>query len=284
MPILVSNQFHTGAHHEPRIPKSQFEDKILQTRLRLLQMHFESGVGHIGGNLSCLDLMMTLFHQVLNPEDEFILSKGHAAGALYATLWSMGKLTEDDLKRFHKDGGKMSGHPAPNHLPEIPFATGSLGHGLSLACGIALGKKLQNLQGRVFCLLSDGEWQEGSNWEALVFLIRHELPVTLIVDTNGLQGFGTTEEVANQGRLTEKFLSFGLQTVEIDGHDTEISFREAKASQSLPRAIVAKTIKGKGVSFMENRLEWHYLPLKEEQYLQAVAELKQGTLELGAAA
>ena len=284
MPTLISNQLDPEPPDEVRFKKKRLNQTILLTRMRLIQMHYESGVGHIGGNLSCLDLMMTLFHETMNPEDEFVLSKGHAAGALYATLWSAGKLNEGDLKRFHKDGGKMSGHPAPNHLAEIPFATGSLGHGLSLACGLALGKRLQNLPGRVFCLLSDGEWQEGSNWEALIFLIHHQLPVTLLIDTNGLQGFGSTEEVASQQALTEKFKQFGLATVEIDGHDTGRILIESSVRGEFPRCVVARTIKGKGVSFMENRLDWHYLPLKEEQYQRAMAELKAQKFELAVAA
>ena len=145
MPTLISNLPDPEPPHERHLVQTRLDQAILLTRMRLIQMHYESGVGHIGGNLSCLDLMMTLFHETMQPEDEFVLSKGHAAGALYAALWSVGKLSEGDLKRFHKDGGKMSGHPAPNHLAEIPFATGSLGHGLSLANGIALGKRLQNL-------------------------------------------------------------------------------------------------------------------------------------------
>src|SRR5690242_8426535 len=112
---------------------TEFSEVARNARKRLLQMHFESGVGHIGGNLSCLDILMTLFHRILQPDDAFVLSKGHSAGALYVTLWSLGRLTEEDLRLFHKDNTKLSGHPSPNHLPEIAFATGSLGHGLSLA-------------------------------------------------------------------------------------------------------------------------------------------------------
>ena len=284
MPTLISNRLEPEPPEERRFIQTRLNQAILLTRMRLIRMHYESGVGHIGGNLSCLDMMMTLFHETMQPNDEFVLSKGHAAGALYATLWSVGKLNEGDLKRFHKDGGKMSGHPAPNHLPEIPFATGSLGHGLSLACGLALGKRLQKQPGRVFCLLSDGEWQEGSNWEALIFLVHHQLPVTLLIDTNGLQGFGSTEEIASQQALTEKLKQFGLKTVEIDGHDTASILTEASVTEERPKGIVGRTIKGKGVSFMENRMEWHYLPLKEDQYVRAMAELRVQEIEFGEAA
>src|SRR5258708_23080629 len=130
---------------------------LLRSKLRLLQMHFESKVGHIGGNLSCFDVLMALYHNVLGPFDKFVLSKGHSAGSLYVTLWSLGLLSDDDLKTFHKDGTRLSGHPPVPSIPEISFATGSLGHGLSLSAGLALAKKLKREEGRIFCLTSDGE-------------------------------------------------------------------------------------------------------------------------------
>jgi transketolase len=249
---------------------------LYQSKKRLLQMHFESGVGHIGCNLSCLDILMVLHHRIMNQNDQFILSKGHSAGALYITLWSMGKLKDEDLKSFHREHTKLSGHPAPNGLKEIIFATGSLGHGFSLANGLALSKKLKNEPGRVFCLTSDGEWQEGSNWEALIFSQHQKLEsLTLIVDTNGLQGFGSTQEVAGMHELKEKFQSFGISVEEIDGHNLNAIEKALSGNQKGPRAIIARTIKGKGVSFMENKMEWHYLPLKEDQYRQAVHDLDQ---------
>lgn len=250
-----------------------FPDTVRQARARLLQMHYESKVGHIGGNLSCLDTLMVLFHQVLTPHDSFVLSKGHSAGALYTALWSKGRLSDDDLRTFHKDSTHLSGHPAPRHLPEIQFATGSLGHGLSLAAGLALGKTLQAEAGRVFCLLSDGEWQEGSNWEALIFTAHRRLPLTLIVDSNGLQGFGTTREIASQEALTEKFRAFGVPVEEVDGHDLEALRAALTREVRETHAIVAHTRKGCGVSFMENRMEWHYLPMTDEHYQKARAEV-----------
>lgn len=237
-------------------------------------MHFESGVGHIGGNLSCLDLLMVLHHRTMNENDQFILSKGHAAGSLYITLWSLGKLKDDDLKLFHKEHTQLSGHPAPHWKKEIIFATGSLGHGFSLASGLALAKKLKEEPGRIFCLTSDGEWQEGSNWEALIFCLHQKLNnLTLMVDANGLQGFGSTKEVAGMDDLTEKFKSFGMLVEVIDGHDINAIEKALSPNQKGPRAIIARTTKGKGVSFMENKMEWHYLPLKEDQYRQALQEL-----------
>ena len=237
-------------------------------------MHFESGVGHIGGNLSCLDSVMVLHHQVLKQDDLFVLSKGHSAGALYATLWSLGKVQDEDLKLFHKDRTKLSGHPAPGWLPEVPFATGSLGHGFSLSAGLALAKKLKHETGRVFCLTSDGEWQEGSNWEALIFTLHRKLDnLTLVVDCNGLQGFGSTKEVAGLDSLREKFLSFGMPVAEIDGHDLTALRNALDSKDKGPRAVIALTQKGRGVSFMENKMEWHYLPMNEAQYKQALEEV-----------
>jgi len=243
---------------------------------RLLQMHFESGVGHIGGNLSCLDILLVLYHRVLKPEDRFILSKGHSAGALYGTLWSLGLLKDEDLKQFHKEHTKLAGHPAPNWHREISFATGSLGHGFPLSSGLALGKKLKGQKGRIFCLMSDGEWQEGSNWESLIFAAHRKLEaLTLVVDLNGLQGFGTTAEVAGLASLTEKFRSFGVAVEEIDGHDLDQLEKALSSDAPGPRVVIAKTQKGRGVSFMRDRMEWHYLPLSEAQYQQALKEIDQ---------
>ena len=248
---------------------------LRQARLRLLKMHFESGVGHIGGNLSALDIMLTLYHRVMGADDDFILSKGHAAGALYVTLWSLGRLTDEQLATFHKDGTKLGGHPVPHGISGVPFAVGSLGHGLGLAAGLALGKKLRGRAGRVFCLLSDGEWDEGSTWESLIFLAHRNLrEVTLLVDLNGLQGFGATAEVANLGSLAGKLNEFGLDVREVDGHDTDALVWALQAPPTdRPRALVARTTKGHGVSFMENRMEWHYWPMTPEQYATAVAEV-----------
>lgn len=257
-------------------PVEPLAETLLKSKKRLLQMHFESGVGHLGGNLSCLDSLITLYHHVLKKDDLFVLSKGHSAGALYVTLWSLGRLTDEDLKLFHKEHTKLSGHPAPGWMEEITFATGSLGHGLPLACGLALAKKLKNEPGRVFCLTSDGEWEEGSNWEALIFANHRQLEnLTLMVDWNGLQGFGTTKEVAGLDSLKERFLSFGIPTDEIDGHDLKALESAWSRPAKGPRAIIARTNKGRGVSFMENKMEWHYLPLNETQYRQALAEMDQ---------
>jgi transketolase len=246
---------------------------IQRAKLRLLEMHYQSKVGHIGGNLSALDILISLYHFRLRPNDKFVLSKGHSAGALYVTLWTMGILTDEDLRHFHGEATRLSGHPPLRGIPEIIFATGSLGHGLSLSAGLALGKKLRGESGRVFCLTSDGEWNEGSCWEALIFLAHQKLDnLTFIVDLNGMQGFGSTRQVANLDSLADKFRAFGVTTIEIDGHNVD-SICSALGSSHGPLAIVANTKKGCGVSFMENQMAWHYLPMSEEQYQQAVREV-----------
>ncbi len=252
---------------------------IQSAKRRLLRMHFESGCGHIGGNLSCLDILMTLFHTVLEPCDSFVLSKGHAAGALYTTLWSIGVLTDEDMRTFHKDDTRLGGHPSPHHLPQIPFATGSLGHGLPLACGLALAEQLKGGPGRTYCLLSDGEWQEGSNWEALIFASQRQLPLTLIVDKNGLQGFGSVRDIAGARDFSEQFRAFGVSTSSVSGHDANAMFRAMNANTTGLTAIVADTHKGNSITFMEDRMEWHYLPMSRELYEKALDDLAASEVE-----
>ena len=247
-----------------------------QAALRLLKMHFESGVGHIGGNLSALDAMLYLHHFILGKDDQFILSKGHAAGALYITLWSLRKISEEQLQTFHKDNTKLAGHPPVNWIDEIPFATGSLGHGLGLACGMAMGNKLQNRDQRIFCLMSDGEWQEGSNFEALIFLHHQQLKnVTVIIDCNGLQGFGSTSDVASldSSKLKNIFSAFNFEISQINGHD-ENDLKKLAEKKNRPQIFLMNTTKGNKISFMENRMEWHYLPLSEDLYIKAKQEIE----------
>ena len=248
---------------------------FISARKRLLQMHFESGVGHIGGNLSALDAMLVVFHEYLGEEDRFILSKGHSAGALYTALWSTGKLGDEDLKRFHKDDTLLAGHPPAKGIDDITFATGSLGHGLSLASGTALAFKLKGQDSHVFCLTSDGEWQEGSTWEALIFASHHQLfNLTVMVDHNELQGFGRTGEVASMSPLWERLKGFDVDLHVIDGHDPEAIRLALAGERRRLRVIVMRTVKGRGVSFMEDRMEWHYLPLTEDQFRIAVREIE----------
>lgn len=247
---------------------------VARARQRLLKMHFESGVGHIGGNLSALDAMLVTFHEVLRDDDRFILSKGHSAGALYTALWSTGRLRDDDLASFHKDGTLLAGHPPASGIPEILFATGSLGHGLSLAAGTALGMRFEGDGARVICLTSDGEWQEGSTWEALIFAAHHRLGnLTVLIDHNGLQGFGTTHDVASMFPLSDRLKGFDIELQVIDGHDLA-AIRAALGRQvERPLFVVMQTVKGKGVSFLENRMDSHYLPLSAQQFESASTEI-----------
>ncbi len=251
--------------------------KIITTaKKRLLKMHYESGVGHIGGNLSCLDAMLLILHEYVGKDDRFILSKGHSAGALYISLWSLGKLSEKSLTTFHKDQTLLGGHPPASGIEDILFATGSLGHGLSLAAGTALGLRLKGQSGHVFCLTSDGEWQEGSTWEAIIFAAHQRLNnLTILVDHNNLQGFGTTNDIASMSPLAEKLAGFDLDIQCVNGHDLdEIRTAIDQMPKNKCRIIILQTIKGHGVSFMEHKMEWHYLPLKEAQFLQAISEVE----------
>lgn len=247
---------------------------VSRARKRMLRMHFESGVGHIGGNLSALDAILVVFHDFLRSNDQFILSKGHSAGALYTALWSVGRLSDDDLKTFHRDNTLLAGHPPAEGIAEIAFATGSLGHGFSLAAGTALAFKLKGSAARVVCLTSDGEWQEGSTWEALIFARHHNLSnLTVLIDHNNLQGFGSTSDIASMSPLWEKLQGFDVDLQVIDGHDTQAIRTALVLEATRLKIIVLKTVKGRGVQFMEDRMEWHYLPLSEAQYQQAVQEI-----------
>ena len=243
-------------------------------RRRLLLMHYESGVGHIGGNLSCLDAMLVTFHDYLGPDDHFVLSKGHSAGALYTTLWSLGLLDDEDLRSFHRDGTVLAGHPPSTGVPRIEFATGSLGHGVSLGAGLALSARFQTSDAKVVCLTSDGEWQEGSSWEGLIFAAHHRLAnLTIMIDRNGLQGFGSTSEVASMSPLATRLSGFDVNIISVDGHDVDAIRTALEATTDTVKLIVLDTVKGRGVSFMENRMEWHYKPLTKELFDRANAEL-----------
>jgi transketolase len=211
----------------------------------------------------------------VHSEDKFILSKGHSAGALYIMLWSLGRLSDEALKKFHKDDTLLAGHPPASGIEEILFATGSLGHGLSLAAGTALSMRLKKQKGGVYCLTSDGEWQEGSTWEALIFAAHHGLHnLTILVDHNKLQGLGGTHDVASMSPLAEKISGFNLDVQSIDGHDLVAIRAALDKPADRCRIIILETTKGRGVRFMENCMESHYLVLKEDQYRQAIQELE----------
>jgi len=271
-PVIVPewDDLETGTLPAPGLSQT----RLRQARLRLLEMHWRSGVGHLGGNLSALDAMMLLHHELIGPNDRFILSKGHSAGAYYVTLWSLGMLTDDDLDSFHRDGTRLPGHPSANALPPVLFSTGSLGHGLSLAAGLALAARLKAHTRRVFCLTSDGEWQEGSTFEALIFAAHNNLSnLTILVDANGLQGFGTTADVASMDPLGARLSGFDVDLRHCDGHDLE-SLRAALTPRgNRPTVVIMRTIKGRGVPGLEGRMESHYLPLTETTYRAAVARI-----------
>jgi transketolase len=238
-------------------------------------MHYRARAGHIGGNLSCIDAMMLVHHEFLGTDDRFILSKGHSAGALYVTLWSLGRLSDSDLNGFHQDDTLLAGHPPAKGIPDIHFATGSLGHGLSLASGVALAAKLQGINRRVFCLTSDGEWQEGSTLEALVFAAHQGLDnLTILVDHNGLQGFGSTDGVASMNPLHERLIGFGVEIRVCDGHDLDSMRKNLAPGSNRAIMVILNTIKGRGLPDLAGRLESHYLPLSAEQYGRALAGLE----------
>lgn len=223
-------------------------------KLRLLQMHYEAGVGHIGGNLSCLEILYTL-QETMKDCDQLVLSKGHAAGAYYVTQWAAG--ADIDLTTFHQDGTELAGHL---------LNTGSLGHGLGLAAGYALHKKLWDEPGTVYCVMSDGEWDEGSNWEALEFAASNQLynHMKIIVDCNGWKGFG---EAQSRRMLRHKMESYcsGIAIPTLGRHPLNF---HGSAFISL-----VATVKGQSISFLEDRMESHYDPLTKEQYELAVKEV-----------
>ena len=255
-------------------PSKLTAETFRRAKLRLLKMHYDAGVGHIGGNLSVLDALILIFIEYVQEEAKVVLSKGHAAGALYIALWTVGLVGDEDLNTFHLDGTRLPGHPPSTGLPNIPFATGSLGHGLSLACGLALGKRFANKTDRVFCITSDGEWQEGSTWEAFIFACHNRLNnLTVLIDKNNLQGFGSTDEVASMEALSKRMAGFDVEIFCINGHDHHAIRGALENSRNKFSIIVLETTKGNGISFMENKMEWHYLPLTSSQYQQAVREV-----------
>ncbi|OIN58356.1 transketolase [Arsenicibacter rosenii] len=249
-----------------------------QLRLKVLDLYNQAHAGHIGCSLSCIDIIAASLILRKREQDTFILSKGHAAAALYASLHHLGELTDADLASYYLNGTTLPAHPAPNKHKGIPFATGSLGHGLPIGTGIAKANKLTGENGRVFVLMSDGETNEGTTWEAAHFAMQNQLDnLIILIDKNGLQGFGYTQDVLGDTADPAKWKAIGFDVVEADGHDVqsltsaidEVSGRP----NGVPKVVVAHTIKGKGVSYMEDRLEWHYLPMTPDQYAQAVDDV-----------
>jgi transketolase len=239
-------------------------------------MHYRNHAGHLGGNLSAIDSMLFVHQELMTPKDRFVLSKGHSAGALYVVLWSLGKLSDEELATFHKDDTRLTGHPPSHGIREIEFATGSLGHGLSLSAGLALAAKLRGDTHRIYCLTSDGEWQEGSTIEGLIFAAHHKLSnLTIMIDRNGLQGFGTTAEVSSMSNLEERLAGFAVELRRCDGHDLDaLRGTLVPANGNRPVVVVLDTRKGNGVPDFEGTIESHYLPLTETQYRAAVMALE----------
>lgn len=255
-----------------------------QIRVRVLEMAHAAQTPHVGSALSCADLLAALYFRVLRidpnfPGDEhrdrFLLSKGHGCMALYAALALRGFCPAAVLEEYARDGGRLPEHPAPGCLPGIEFASGSLGHGLAVGAGLALSARLRGLAHRVFVLLSDGECYEGSVWESATFAASRKLAsLTAIVDFNKWSATGRTEPALQP--LAAKWRSFGWAVQEIDGHDLRAIVRALTArpdARQRPRVIVAHTVKGKGVSFMEDELEWHYRPPNADDLERALAEL-----------
>lgn len=257
-------------------------------RLVLIMIH-NAKSGHPGGSLSCIDILNVLFTKCMNhyPEcdinsdykkrDRFILSKGHASAALYAIMAHCGYLEEEELLTFRKFGSRLQGHPCSKLLKGVEVSTGSLGQGLSIACGIALGLKLDKLESKVFVYMGDGEIEEGSVWEAAMNASHNNLDnLIAFVDRNMLQIDGSTEKVKSIGNVKAKFEAFGWDTIEIDGHNIKEIYNsivKAKMSKK-PCVIIAHTIKGKGVSFMENNASWHGKAPNDEELQKALLELK----------
>ncbi|HET7538410.1 MAG TPA: transketolase [Polyangiaceae bacterium] len=255
----------------------------LGIRRQFLRMHFQARSGHLGSGLSAIDILTYLYSAWLKPKDQFILSKGHAASSLYATLHHFGRLSEAELASYYQDGTLLPAHPAPRGVAAIVAATGSLGHGLSIATGMAHSYKyLRPTAARVACLVSDGECNAGSTWEAALFAAHHGLDNLLVlVDANGIQGFGRSADVLGLEPLAEKWRAFGFDVRECDGHDFGALHGAVCALRSeRPGCVIARTVKGKGVSFMEDTIDWHYWSMSEEQYRNAIAELDRAESEL----
>ena len=256
-------------------------------RSSIVEQVYRAGSGHPGGSLSIADILTVLYFKELNinpknpkweDRDRIILSKGHCAPALYSCLASRGFFNPEELETFRKIEGKLQGHPDMNKIPGVDMTTGSLGQGLSCANGMAIAGKIDNKDYRVYCILGDGEIEEGQIWEAAMASAKYKLDnLCVIVDNNNLQIDGTIEEVMSSYPIDEKFKSFGFQIINIDGHDIDEiikAFEVAREVKEKPTCIIAKTVKGKGVSFMENKVEWHGKAPNEEEYLKAIRELQ----------
>lgn len=267
--------------------KLELQKMAVEVRKGILTGVHSAKSGHPGGSLSAADIYTYLFFEELNVDpkepdkadrDRFVLSKGHTAPGYYSVLANRGFFPVEDLSTLRHVGSYLQGHPDKKHIPGVDMSSGSLGQGISAAVGMALSAKLSDEDYRVYTLLGDGEIQEGQVWEAAMFAGHRKLDnFVAIVDNNGLQIDGAVEDVCSPYPIDEKFAAFGFHVINVDGHDYDAlkaAFDEAKATKGQPTAIVAKTVKGKGVSFMENQCSWHGTAPNDEQYAQAMEELE----------
>lgn len=234
-------------------------------------MYKKANAGHVGCSLSCLEMMVFVKFDWMKTGDELILSKGHAAALLYSTWAEDGMISEKEIDSFYQDGTYLSAHPPVNKIKGIPFATGSLGHGLSIAAGLGLAGKLKNNDKKIFCITSDGELNEGSTWEAALFIAHHDLKnVIWLVDRNYIQGFGRTEDTMKLDPLDMKLESFGFQVEKADGHDFD-SLKDAasKKGDQRPLAIICNTVKGRDLT-LQDTVDCHYLPLTDADYQKLI--------------
>ena len=255
-----------------------------KVRAHTLKMTMYSKSSHIGSALSTVEILVALYYRILNIDpknptkpdrDRFILSKAHGSIALYAILAERGFFDLHYLDNFYIDGGILPGHLDKLSAPGIEYSTGSLGHGFSVAIGMAISNRQTGNKGKIFVLIGDGECNEGSIWEGAMLASHLKLTnLTAIIDYNKIQSFGRTNEVINQEPIIEKWRSFGWDVFEVNGHDFENLIKVFELPQKGPKMIIAHTVKGKGVSFMEDRLEWHYRSPTKEQYEQALIELE----------
>lgn len=256
-------------------------------RIDIINQVYEANSGHPGGALSSADILSVLYFNQMNinekepnspTRDRFILSKGHCSPALYATLAEKGYFEKEKLNTFRKMGSNLQGHPDMKNIPGVDMSTGSLGQGLSVAVGMAIASKMDREGCRIYCLLGDGEIDEGQIWEASMAASKNKLyNLCVILDNNGLQIDGKIEEVAGLTNIEGKFANFGFKVINVDGHNISNlidAFDTAKQTKGVPTIIIAKTIKGKGVSFMEGKAEWHGKAPKAEEYEKAIEELK----------
>ena len=273
--------------------KKQLKITACKVRMGIIEGVYNAKSGHPGGSLSIADVLTYLYFAKMNiypdnpklPErDRLVLSKGHTAPALYSVLAHRGFFSLDELKGLRHIGSMLQGHPDMKHIPGVDMTTGSLGQGISAACGMALSAKLTGDTYKVYAILGDGELEEGQVWEASMFAAHRKLDnLTAIIDNNGLQIDGKISDVCSSYPITDKFAAFGWHVIEMDAHDfdsIEKAFNEAETVVNQPVAIVMTSVKGKGVSFMENQVSWHGTAPNAEQYEAAMTELKAQLAEL----